>query len=547
MQNLKYILSLSFLCLTVLLAAQTDLETGEIDVIKDFDVRLLESERINVDPRLPPVDTSTTRQDYNILKRTLSVEYLPPKIRPLAMKKAGDNQEAYPGYVRIGAGFPTAFYGEVGYNVLTDNNFKWGFYGLHHSANNNGNVENQKYGFNNIDLDGTYYGEQGYAVNANLNFTSDNVFFYGYNGLNEEQELDISLDATDVKQQFSTFNGKASIFNGERTVADFNYLAGVDFYFLEDEFAARERGFLLTVEGEKWINEEHPFKVTLITDFTNYRDTASQNLNNFFLKPNFTYHGLNFMAKIGVNIASHEDEFSFFPDLELSANLVESILGLYVGATGDLYKNSFRNISDYNPYVISRIQVENTRYFRYYGGVKGNIEGIDYDIQVSYEEADDVALYVLDNPEDTLQRFAVLYDTVNTFKIMGAITAPLFEDFELTATVSQNFYSPQNELKAWHLPALTVNVNARYKTLEDKKLTLIGEMFVQNGVPYRFSETQSANLNGLFDVSVGAEYQFTDNFGGFVNLNNLLNNKRERWRRYPTFGINALVGLTARF
>jgi hypothetical protein len=40
---------------------------------------------------------------------------------------------------------------------------------------------------------------------------------------------------------------------------------------------------------------------------------------------------------------------------------------------------------------------------------------------------------------------------------------------------------------------------------------------------------------------------FHKNFGAFVDLNNLANNKRERWYLYPQFGLNILAGITARF
>ena len=68
------------------LFAQEDLPGGQVDVIKSFDARLLDTERQSIKPILPPLDTATRPQIYNILTKSLTVEYLPPKIRPLAMK-----------------------------------------------------------------------------------------------------------------------------------------------------------------------------------------------------------------------------------------------------------------------------------------------------------------------------------------------------------------------------------------------------------------------------------------------------------------------------
>ena len=526
------------------LQAQDELPTEQVDIIKNFNAKLLDAERQVVKPQLPPLDTSTRRMNYNIVNRTLEVEYLPPKIRPLAMR--GDAlQEGYNGFLKGGAGLPNAFYLEGAYNIFSNNTFDLGVDLLHHSANNTRNVENQRFADNHIGINGTYYLDQGIAINGKVNYDSDRVFFYGYNKINEEQNKTISLEKDDVKQRFSTVSAAGKVFNGERTVGDFNYEAGFDFYFLQDNYAARENGFVINLSGTKWFQEQHALRINLITDFTSFKDTARHNLNNFYLQPSFTFHGDAFKAKIGANVASHEDEFSFFPDIELSAVLIDGFITAFVGADGSLRKNTFRSLSDYNPFIVSRLDIENTKYYNFFGGVKGNFQGIfDYQAKVSYKTNDNLALFLAN--ADTIPRFDVVYDTVNIFSVSGTVSAPLFEGFELAGTVTSNIYSTSSQEKAWHLPALSLNASAKYTTL-DNSLIFRGELFLENGVPFMNTEGNADNLNALFDVSVGAEYFITDQIALWGQLNNLANNKRQRWRHYPVFGLNALFGVTARF
>ena len=127
------------------------------------------------------------------------------------------------------------------------------------------------------------------------------------------------------------------------------------------------------------------------------------------------------------------------------------------------------------------------------------------------------------------------------------VTARLFKGFELTGTITQNVFNnlAVNE-RPWHLPSTELNVTATYLTLEDK-LRLKGELYIENGVPYRTDEGTTDNLNGLFDLSFAADYQISKNFGAFLNLNNIASNKRQRWHRYPTFGLNVLGGIKLRF
>ena len=521
------------------------LPTEQVDVVKSFDARLLDTERQLIKPELPPLDTSTKSQIYNVISKTLMVDYLPPKIRPIAMQ--GDElQKGYQGFARLGGGIPSSIYGEGSYNLITDKNLDVGINAYHHSANNSSQVENQRFSYTKFGVDGTYFMEQGYAVNAKLGFSRDVVHYYGYNDRNEELGENISKEQNAVKQRFALFDASVGIFNGERTAADFNYSARLDFYSLRDNFASKESGYDLKIGATKWFNDAHPLSVQLRTDFTAYRDTAKQSLNNFFLTPSFTYHHDVFKAKIGFNLASHSDEFTFFPDLELSANIIDGIVSAFVGATGTLQKNNFRNLSDYNPYIVSKIEVKNTNYYHYYGGIRGNYQGIDYNAQVGYKTADNLALFLLDDLMDTIPRFDILYDTVKIFNIQASLTAPVFKGLEVTATINQNFYTLQNEEKAWHLPSFTANIGAKYITMEDK-LAVTVEVYLENGVPYKDILGDPQNLNGLLDINVGAEYFFTENIGAFVRLNNVLSNKRQRWHRYPQFGLNALVGVSARF
>jgi hypothetical protein len=530
----------------VLRAQQPGLQAGEVDVVKSFEARLGEAERFRVAPVLPPLDTAARRLDYYITGNQMEVDYLPPRIRPLAMPSRADKSDIYNGYLRLGGGFPGAILGDGYYNLSTIENFDLGLTARHHSANNDRRIENQRFSYTGFGVDGTYHFDQGFAVNGGLGYSTDMVHFYGYNDLNEKQELDLTFLPEEVRQRFNTFDAKASIFNSTRTEADFNYHAGAKLYLLNDFYAARERGFNLLFSGTKWFGGSNPLNIELETDFTTYRDTADQNLNNFFLRPNYTYHGSVFTAKVGVNIASHRDQFSFFPDLELYALLVDGVLGAYVGATGTLQKNDFRTLSEYNPFISSRIRVRNSSYYQYYGGVKGNWQGINFDAQVGYKTVDNLALFLMPDALDTIPRFDVLYDTANIFYFKASLEMPLFEGFNLTGTVSQNFFSLRGQEKPWHLPSFTVNVGARYTTLEDK-LTLKGDFFLENGVPYLDENNEAKNLNALFDVSLGADYFFSKKIGGFIQINNLANNQRQRWFRYPIFGINAMAGIVVRF
>ncbi|MEL6922862.1 MAG: hypothetical protein AAFO94_02365 [Bacteroidota bacterium] len=541
---MKYITALSILFLPFLLLAQPDdLPGGEVEVIKNFDARLLDTEKVKIKPDLPPLDTSTQRLTYAIPTKLMPLEYLPPRIRPVAIRTE-KNSKGFKGYAKLGYGIPNSPYGEVGYRSFVQDQYDFGIAGKYHAANFK-DINNQRFSDLNIGLNGTYYMDEGIAIGGRLNHNRNEVHFYGV-----PEDVETVFAREDVRQIFNTTDFNVKVFNGARTAGDINYEAGIDFYRITDNYASSENGFDLRIGGTKWFADKHPLTVQLRTDFTTFEDTVKQKLNNFFLNPTFAYHADAFKVKLGVNFASHNDEYFFLPDIEASANLVGSQLAVFVGWEGDLYKNNFRNITDYNPFIIPRFNLENNKYNRIYGGVKGSVRGISYAAEASYKISDQLALFLNDDnreaPFENIYGFEVLYDSVNIFNAKLTLNFNLIENLQVTGTLSQSFFDLEREEKAWHLPAFEANFSAAYLTFRDR-ITLKGELYVANGVPYLDDNRTAQNLNALFDISAGAEYRFTDNFGAFLSVNNLAANKRQRWNRYPTYGLNLLAGVTAKF
>ena len=548
MKNILSIL-LTLLTFTTALAqgGNGDLPGGEVEVVETFEAQLAESERIEVKPELPPQDDTPPVQNYNNLPtRKLEINYPAPSIRPIAMPRE-KLPPAYAGYVKGGVGLPGAFLGEFSYGKRFGDNLDLALNADYLRMNNSKRVDNQKFSDFGAESEGTYYMDNGLAVKGNIGFATDRFHYYAYNELDEF--ADSTYLDTDVRQRLNLFDLGVELFNGQETVGDFNYSAGIDLYRLTDLFATSEAGFDLRLQGKKYFDAQHPLEVVLRTDFTSYEDTTEQSLNNFYLEPSFTYVGSGFKVRGGVNIISTDDNFFFMPDAEVLVNVIGSTLSAFVGTDGSLYKQNFRNLTDYNPYLKSRIELTNNKWQNYYGGVKGVVGFFDYRAEVAYKRNDNLALYL---PEFDLsgrryiQRFTPVYDSVSIVRIGGTLSAAPFKDLEVRGTVNQNIYNMTREEKPWHLPALELNATVLYRTLSDKVL-LRGELFIENGVPFQAADGTADNLNGLFDISLGAEYFVTENVGAFIQINNLANNRRQRWQNYPTLGINGLMGLTARF
>ncbi|MBI5914010.1 MAG: hypothetical protein HY842_01420, partial [Bacteroidetes bacterium] len=278
---------------------------------------------------------------------------------------------------------------------------------------------------------------------------------------------------------------------------------------------------------------------------------VAQTLHNYTLSPSFTFHANSVKVKLGAKLVSSGDEFLPFPDVEVVVNLTGNELAFYTGLEGDLQKNTFRSLAAYNPYIHTRLSdgtIRNTKYYHVYAGIRGNLKVFEYTFQAGYKPTNDLALYYFRFEEDLISDFDVRYDDVNVINLSGSVKATVMKNLTVTGTLNQNFFDTNDEFRAWHLPALDANFQAIYTT-SDNKLQAKAQLFLQNGVSANKigGVNRWDNLGALYDVSLGGEYWFAKRFGAFLEVNNLLNNKRERWRYYPTYGLNVLGGITARF
>jgi hypothetical protein len=513
-----------------------NLKTESVEIIKNFDARLIETEKQKLPPALPAIDTATSRLTYQIPAKTLNVDYQAPKIRPLAIKPDKDKDNRYNGYLKAGYGIPSSPYVEFGYGMLIDKQLDAAIHVKHHSANFK-SLENQRFANSGLLLNGTYYGLKQAAINAKVGYNLNDVYFYGYDHAKETHSAD------EVRNRVGIFDFGVNAFNSKSDTKGFNWNAGVNFYNMKDSYPATENGVDVRLGATKWFADKHPFTINLRTDFTNFHDRADQSLNNLYLQPSFTFVGDSYKVKLGANLVSTNDVIKYYPDIEAAAQIAGDRFTVFAGWKGDAQKNTFRSLQAYCPFIASTIQLKNTEYQNFYGGIKGKIRFLDYQLQASYKPTTNLALY--NNSATDAKRFDVVYDsTVNIVNLQAVLRANPIKGLALTGTISNNVFTT-SEAKAWHLPHLEANFTAKYTAFD--QLRVRGELYIADGIQYQKTKNVADRLNPLLDVSVGAEYQVVKNVGIFLDVNNLLNNKRQRWNGYSTYGLNILGGVTARF
>jgi hypothetical protein len=511
----------------------------QVEVLAKFEAELAQTQKISTKPTLPAIENVQVNEAYTVPTRLLTLNYEPPSLKPLALNREKP-EPAYKFYSKIGYGIPNQPFLDLHVGSGASNDLLYHVHAYHNSANNSQLQENQRFSSTSLKGDVIKYTEN-FAIGGELGYNHDVVHFYGY-----ENILDSTLFAQDsVRQRYGLISGKLNLFNSEITKGDLNYDVGLDFYNLSDLYDGNELGVDVYLDFTKWIADAHSFKLKVGNDLTNFNGDTIRQLNNIlYLQPNFTFHGGAFQFKIGANMANADSVFYVFPDVEAIVNLGSEKFAVIAGATGDLTKNSFRTVTDYNPFVFNQFEARNTSLQHYYGGLRGNFNGFSFEGLIGYKMYKNLAFY-LNEVTDT-KRFNVLYDNANSFNIHGSVSFKAIENLEVGGTIDVNTYTLDTLQAAWHLPNLEMNINAKYKLFKDK-LVLRGELYSAGGISYLDANSDIANTGSLFDLNIGATFQAAEKLGIFLDLNNVTNQKFQRWNNYPNFGFNLIGGITLKF
>jgi hypothetical protein len=254
-----------------------------------------------------------------------------------------------------------------------------------------------------------------------------------------------------------------------------------------------------------------------------------------------------FKARAAVNLGSSEQKFFVFPDIKLNLDIADGKFGIYAGWSGQIKTNTFRGLSRYNPFISSSLNLRHTRHSEIFGGLTGSLRNMGFDLRAAYTFADNLPVFMNDSAQNYL-RFNVLYNNFRILNFRGSLDFSLIKNLTIGATASYNLYMGENDAIAYQLPVLETNFTVKYQL---KQLILKSEIYFNAGVPYKeILSNENKMLNGLFDINFSASYWIgkkKQNFGLFAEINNILNNKNERWYLYPQIGFNARAGILLKF
>lgn len=521
-----------------------EIESAEVLIEKDRKIELPPANRNFEKVPPPPLQNQKTEQKYQFKNFNYQVKDLDPRIRVLTIKE-DPLGKLYPNFVKGGLGNYFTTYAEGFFNNTRSKNYSYGAHVKHHAAQR-GPVDDQNSGSsqNTVALNGKYL-TPNLTFAGDLRYNRDKYYFYGYNPI-------LEIDRSDIRQVFNKFNANASIEN--INPKSIHYKLNASFTTLSDLYDASETQGGFNLESDFKVGEMLGFGIKSDLYLTNRKDElGTLNRNLFRLRPHFLYDtdlvkvrgGFNFV--LDNDTISTNDQVHFYPFVNVEYSLSENF-AVYGGIDGDINRNTLTGFVSENPFLAPNVPILNTnKTFEFYGGIKGKlIENLGFNAGLSSASYDNMYFFI--NSVADSSKFDIVYDTKNSglFNFFAEINYNKAENFR--ASVRGDFYDYTNNVieEPWHKPVYRLSFLGTYnifnKILLNTDLNLLGGIKAKN-----FQSNEVHKLKDIVDLSVKADYLFSEKFSIFLSFNNILSKNYERYLYYPSRGLVVMAGVTYSF
>jgi hypothetical protein len=500
-------------------------------------------------------------------------------IKTAKIKLVDKLPDLYNSYVKLGIGSKFMPLAEAYFDSKSSRKYLYGIHLKHLSSF--GNIK----GYAPAQFDRTKistYGklnENKYSLEGGLNFNSLGLHHYG---LRTE-----TTPKDSIQQRFTDFGAFATYSKHKKDSLSFNYLGTVKYNYFQDKKPnidsiannfAREQ--FVELNGTAWYKwKKEIISADLSAKLNNYKygipgdsispiDSGYVNTNVLVsLAPNITTYAKNNRLKIkfgaiaALNVVNDniqpKAKVFIYPDIELKFSLFDDILIPYLEINGGLKQNTFKSLSRENEFLLSQVNLLNENVIvNGKLGFKGTLSSkVMFNASASFGLHQDKALFISDTLFSNENRFKVVYDDMSITTIQASIIYQMNEKLKIEGIGTFYSYQTKHYIFAWNLPQIQFVSRAKYFVLENLSVSL--DLNIEGGrntLVYSKSESDleenqqfSKKLGIVADFNLGAEYKYNERLSAFLQFNNFVAQRYNRWYNYPVQGFQVMGGVSFRF
>ncbi len=497
--------------------------------------------KINFAATIPVADTGKPAlANYLVPAQNLFFSYQPVALKPLALSI--DSMPAWinANYVKAGFGNYSTPYAEAGLSYGDGKTSLINFLGKHISQK--GSIPYQQYGNTTFNFIGLYSTNANMEWRTKISFNTRTQYYYGF------QPDTLKYEKDSLRQKYNTITGMIGLRNKEVNDLGISYDPTLAINLFSDNRSGRETSFILNAPLSKIITKEISLNLGLTANLSTYKKTDDTQLKNnlFYLSPSLVVKKNNFTLNAGF-IPSWDNGIShLLPNLSAVIKVRDEKFVVQAGWIGYYQKNTYQSLSSFNPWIHQPDSLFNTRIQEQYAGFKGSAGShFTYNARLSLLKYNNPVLYLNDTLDG--KTFTPTYESaLRSVKISGEVGYTVQEKFSLLAGAAVNTFSGLdiNE-HAWGLLPLEITGSLRWQVLRD--LQFKSDLLVSNGALYRAKDGSKERSGGAFDLNAGGELTVVPRLSLWLQFNNILNTKYERWHQYQVLGFHILGGIVYSF
>ena len=511
-----------------------------IEITSSYKPVLRNTVKINLYASPITSDTSKPRLAYSIPAQNLFFTYQPVSLKPLALDADTSLNLGQRNQLKVGFGSFTTPYVAGAFSFGDGKKNLLNLYGNYISSR--GNIKNQDFSELNLKAAGSIFTAKN-EIYANAAFSQHEYYLYGY-----DHTLD-SFKKADIRRSYQDFSAGVGYRNIAANNLKFVYDPHLEVHEFSRENKATETTLILNIPVEKKFSDKVSVKVTALGDFNKYqlRNSPFKLTKNLFqLAPEFVYYSDAFNFHGGVTPSWNNSTVNVLPNFYAEAQLQHNVLMVQAGWVGRYITNSFRTLSGENPYMQDPTVLNNTKEVQYYGGIKATLgKHFSFNARAAFITYNDIPLFI----NDTLggKSFIVRNERrVNDVQIHGDLNFINQDKFTLTGALDLNTYTGLlDNSRAWGLIPLKLTGSLRWNAF--KQVLIKGDILAFSGAKALSNNGRAITLKGGTDISAGAEFKINSQFSAWLDLDNILNSKYQRWNNYPVYGLQVIGGVLVHF
>lgn len=541
MKNISVIILFLYSFSSSIFAQNEEIETQQINIVKDFNVFVEEAQKIsNAIEYNPKFDERVENENlkYELPERIESFKFEPGAIRPIGYSKT-DTLIKNLSFIKIGLGSLLNPLIEWNHNINKDNE-SVNIYLKHNSAWIEPEVF-QKY--SNTDLKLTAQKKIN-KFDLKPFFEFQNKYYNFFGNLNE------SLEKNKADRLFNL--GKIG------TIAEYNqngtkklsHRSEVSLQYALENISQTENNQNTEYQYVLYHKAIYKYSDNFTPSIHGYAQIAQTNFKVqthrqiIGINPELSYKtkSLNLIAGIDIVHTSINSNSSIFalPRVETEVQIVPKFVTLYSIWNRTLQNNLFSEWMQFNPFIqmneqllpISKIEKRSA-------GFKGNYKNFSYNASLTQKIIKDAILFANDSINPRFFEMQIEKNmTVNdlSLEMFFVSNSPLSFSFKSNLF----FYELDNLKMAYNLPSILSNFGVYYKLKPN--WIIHSEVIGISGVKSKIGDIEKTTPFQI-DLNLSTEYGIKKNVFIFGMLNNILNTKINQFVGYNSFGINAQTGV----